>query len=214
MAASPPPPSYQAAPPAEVDILLLGSPGIGKSTFLARLPHLRPDTRVTSATPPPKPVDLAARPFSFSVTLFRKPYTFNIWPNTGTLFLDPFPTTPRFVIIAYDITSRASLHNAQYYWRKQFSFHYDHLEHTTPVMLLGFKRDLRTEERGEDGELVCVMPQEGVRVAGEMRCDRYAECSAMTGELLWEAVEDITRMAAMTTTERGGLSEGTGCSVM
>lgn len=88
------------------------------------------------------------------------------------------------------------------------------LEHVTPVMLLGLKRDLRTDEIGDDGRTVCVMPQEGVDAAGEMRCDKYAECSAVTGELLWEAVEDITRVAAKTTTEEGGLSRGSACCLM
>ena len=46
-----------------------------------------------------------------------------------------------------------------------------------------------------------------------MRCDRYAECSAVTGELMNEVFEDIARTAAMTTTEKGGLSEG-GCMIM
>lgn len=211
----PPPPAYTAhsIPRAEVDILLLGSPGVGKSTFLSRLPQLH-SSNSTTPFKAPKPIDLASRPFDFSVTLFRKPYTFRIWPNTSTLFLDPFPSTPHFVIIVYDISSRASLHNARYYWRRQFSYHYDHLEHSTPVMLLGLKRDLRTDERDENGKSVCVMPEEAVQVAQEMRCDRYAECSALMGELLWEAVEDITRMAALTTTEKGGLSEGSGCAVM
>lgn len=27
-----------------------------------------------------------------------------------------------------------------------------------------------------------------------MRCDRYAECSARTGELMWEVLEDITKV--------------------
>lgn len=92
--------------------------------------------------------------------------------------------------------------------------HYDVLEHSTPVMLLGLKRDLRTNEEDEEGNFVCVMPEEGLRASSEMRCDRYAECSALTGELLWEAVEDITRTAAGTTTEKGGFSDGPGCSLM
>lgn len=47
-----------------------------------------------------------------------------------------------------------------------------------------------------------------------MRCDRYAECSALTGELMHEVVEDLARVAALTTTEKGGLSEGPACAVM
>ena len=46
-----------------------------------------------------------------------------------------------------------------------------------------------------------------------MRCDRYAECSALTGELVNEVFEDVARCAALTTTEKGGLTEG-GCAVM
>ncbi len=76
-----------------------------------------------------------------------------------------------------------------------------------PVMLLGLKRDLRVEGEG------MIYPQEGHRVAQEIRCDRYAECSAVTGELMNQVFEDIAKVAAKTTTEDGALSQG-GCSVM
>ena len=46
-----------------------------------------------------------------------------------------------------------------------------------------------------------------------MRCDRYGECSALTGELTDEVFEDIARTAAKTTTEVGGLSSAP-CNVM
>lgn len=59
-----------------------------------------------------------------------------------------------------------------------------------------------------------VYPQEALKVAQEMRCDRYCECSALTGELCAEVFEDIARVAAMTTTEQGGRSKGTMCGVM
>ncbi|OQD89408.1 hypothetical protein PENANT_c002G03563 [Penicillium antarcticum] len=67
-----------------------------------------------------------------------------------------------------------------------------------PVMMLGLKRDLRRE--GPE----IIYPQEAYRIAQELRCDRYAECSAVTGELLPETFEDLARLAAMTTTEKGG----------
>jgi len=71
-----------------------------------------------------------------------------------------------------------------------------------PVMILGLKRDERTESRLADGTFEYVMPQEGLQAAQEMRCDRYAECSAVTGELMFEVLEDITRTAAKTTTKK------------
>ena len=46
-----------------------------------------------------------------------------------------------------------------------------------------------------------------------MRCDRYAECSALTGELVNEVFEDIARTAASTTTDGGGQTAG-GCQLM
>lgn len=207
---SPPPPAYAETVP-EVDILFLGSPGVGKATFLSRL-----NAELASKSPgsPPQRIDLERRPFTFDVSLFRRPYKFRMWPSTGTLFVDEFPPEPKFCIICYDVTDRASLHNARYYWRRQFTVHYEELEHTTPVMLLGLKRDLRRADLDENGKYICIMPQEAVNTASEMRCDRYSECSALTGELLWEAVEDITRVAAKTTTEKGGLSEGSACILM
>ncbi len=83
-----------------------------------------------------------------------------------------------------------------------------------PVMLLGLKRDERTERTLEDGTFQCVMPQEGLQAAQEMRCDRYAECSALTGELMFQVLEDITKTAAKTTTEHGGLSDQGSCRIM
>lgn len=51
------------------------------------------------------------------------------------------------------------------------------------------------------------------RIAQELRCDRYAECSAVTGELLAETFEDLARMAGMTTTTKGGQTAG-GCIIL
>ncbi|KAJ9615112.1 hypothetical protein H2200_001186 [Cladophialophora chaetospira] len=197
----------------EVDILFLGSPGVGKATFLSRIHHIR-DGKLDKSTVPKGRVFAPSAPLTFDVTLFRRPYQFRIHPSTSTLFIDPFPSAPAFAIIAFSISSRESLHNAQYYWRKQLSLHFSDLEHTMPVMLLGLKRDERTERRREDGTFECVMPNEGLQAAQEMRCDRYGECSALTGELMFEVLEDITRTAAKTTTEAGGLSDPGSCSVM
>jgi hypothetical protein len=181
--------------------------------WFRRLHHVR-DGKLDSSTVPKGRVFAPSGPLTFDVTLFGRPYQFRIHTSTSTLFIDPFPPCPAFAIIAFSIAHRESLYNAQYYWRKQLSLHYHDLEHSMPVMLLGLKRDERTENRLDDGTFECVMPQEGLQAAQEMRCDRYAECSALTGELMFEVLEDITKTAARTTTEGGGLSQNGSCSVM
>lgn len=82
-------------------------------------------------------------------------------------------------------------------------------ESTLPLAVLGLKRDLRTED-DPNGTLY---PQEAYRVASEMRVDKYMECSAVTGELLQLAFEEICQMAVKSTTEEGGQSDG-GCCIM
>ena len=60
-----------------------------------------------------------------------------------------------------------------------------------------------------------VIPQEGYRVAQDLRCDRYLECSALTGELVREVFEDVVRTGAGTKVggRDQGLSPG-GCGLM
>jgi Ras family protein A len=107
-----------------------------------------------------------------------------------------------FYLVSYSVT-----YNPQ--WTKETK----RLFTTTkelPILLLGLKRDLRSE----DDPNGIIYPQEGYRIAQEMRCDRYMECSALSGELVHEVFEDICRTAALgTKKEGGGLSEG-GCGVM
>lgn len=78
-----------------------------------------------------------------------------------------------------------------------------------PILVLGLKRDLRSE----DDPNGIIYPQEGYQAAQEMRADKYAECSAVTGELLTEAFDDLCSTALKTTTDEGGQSEG-GCTIM
>ena len=65
-------------------------------------------------------------------------------------------------------------------------------ESTLPILVLGLKRDLRRE----DDPNGTIYPQEGYKVAQEIRSDRYAECSAVSGELFKLAFEEVSRTAA------------------
>lgn len=74
---------------------------------------------------------------------------------------------------------------------------------------MGLKRDLRSE----DDPNGVIYPQEAYQMAQTLRADRYVECSAVTGELLKPAFEDICRTGIKTATEKGGQGEG-GCAVL
>ena len=61
----------------------------------------------------------------------------------------------------------------------------------------GRVRPMASEGDGVDEEEVLngrriVYPQEALRIAQEMRCDRYCECSALTGE-----VSEISRKTSL-----------------
>lgn len=229
--------------------------------YEAKPPNLSTSTSPTTLAPP------LTGPLSFSVSLFARPYSITVHPSTSQIFIDAFPAAPRFAIIAFAINDKASLWNAKNYWSVQLKEHYPD-EEKMRVMLLGLKRDARTDKkvprrnwggegwrlggrvsRGEaqatgaymkntklgmgaresanvqksalgqigdaEWEYECVMPEEGLQVAREMRADRYAECSALTGELMWEVVEDITRTAAKTTVGESRENSGNGsCTIM
>jgi Ras family protein A len=171
-------------------------------------------TTPSEANTLPKLRDLD-QPFLFNIKMYNRPYRFEFYdtasPESYTLL------RPDFLILCYDISRRPTLYSLGTDWKATIEGHFNYDEQI-PVLLLGLKRDLRkewTQEERDAGRLgESVMPQEGMRVAQEMRCDRYAECSAVTGELCREVLEDIARVAAKTTTDKGGRTEGTTCLVM
>ncbi|KAN0090340.1 P-loop containing nucleoside triphosphate hydrolase protein, partial [Hyaloscypha variabilis] len=191
------------ADPPEVKILLLGDAGVGKTTFLSRI------SQGSASHSSKGPISLLRdndQPFIFDISFFNRPYRFEFYdtssPENWTLL------KPDMIILCYNISSRLSLINVQRAWRKETTTHFTSAKEL-PVLLLGLKRDLRSEEDPNG----IIYPQEGYRIAQEMRCDRYMECSAVSGELVHEVFEDICRTAALgTKKEGGGLSEG-GCGM-
>lgn len=101
---------------------------------------------------------------------------------------------------------------------------YYNYDEKSPTMLLGLKRDLRKQWTREQAEMpdelrteaISVMPPEGHSVAVKMRLDKYAECSAYSGELMDLVWQDLIGMAV--TVLKGGLNEdqssGMECALM
>jgi Ras family protein A len=218
-----------------VTILLLGDDQVGKSTFLSyvhqyshlvsspnmfirRLAEgttgsiLRTTPSAASTLPTLRDLD---QPFLFNIKMYNRPYQFEFYDTASPTHFTLL--RPDFLILCYDITRRSTLTSLTTTWKSTIEGHFNYDE-SIPIMLLGLKRDLReewTQEEQDEGRLgESIMPQEGLRVAQEMRLDRYAECSAVTGELCREVLEDIARVAGRTTTEKGGRTDGTTCVVM
>ncbi|KAF1966512.1 P-loop containing nucleoside triphosphate hydrolase protein [Bimuria novae-zelandiae CBS 107.79] len=202
-------------PPPEVNVLLLGDEEVGKSTFLSRLSlGIRPHNDDLPPYSLPTLRD-SEQPFTFNVSLYNRAYSLAFSdtssPTSYTLL------RPDFIVLCYDISRRSTLESLRTRWLPIVNGHFNYDE-ALPVMVLGLKRDLRREwteeEKKDGGRGECTMPQEGLGLATELLCDRYGECSAVTGELCREVLEDVARTCAKTTTENGAKSQGASCGVM
>ncbi|CCE26906.1 hypothetical protein E4U35_006601 [Claviceps purpurea] len=185
--------------PQVVKLLLLGDEKCGKTTFLSRL----------SAGERTNPIMLLRdmdQPFVFNIDLRDKKYRLEFSDTSSPdnwRLLDP-----DVIVLCYDISQRLSLINMKRYWVDEVKKTFKRSD-TLPIVVLGLKRDLRSEQDPNG----IIYPQEAYQVAQSMRVDRYVECSATTGELLRPAFEDICKTATKTTTPAGGQTEG-GCAVM
>ncbi|KAJ6096296.1 hypothetical protein N7486_007042 [Penicillium sp. IBT 16267x] len=192
-----------------VTLLLLGNAGCGKSVFLSCLKSGKkpaPSQPGTTTDNAPETLRDSDQPFTYDIRFSKKAFTLELYdtscPNQHWSTL-----RPDVVVIAFDISNRETLAGLKE-WRNDIIRYFQHGRgERIPVMLLGLKRDLRKEGEG------IIYPQEAYRIAQELRCDRYAECSAVTGELLPETFEDLARLAGMSTTEKGGQTAGA-CNIL
>ncbi|KAI1398073.1 P-loop containing nucleoside triphosphate hydrolase protein [Hypoxylon fuscum] len=186
-----------------IKILLLGDEGVGKTTFVSRISggsnNLEGHAPITLL----RDID---QPFIFELRNRKRTYRLEFYdtscPEDWRLL------EPDLVLICYDISQRSSLINMQRVWIKQVLATF-RTSDRLPVMVVGLKRDLRSETDPNG----TIYPQDGYTVSQEMRVDKYVECSAITGELLKLAFEEICNTAAKTVTTDGGQSEG-GCIIL
>jgi Ras family protein A len=146
------------------------------------------------------------QPFNFDIKLSDKEYRLHFYDTSSPeswRLLDP-----DVIIICFDISQRLSLINMKRYWIDELKRTFTRID-GLPIVVCGLKRDLRSETDPNG----IIYPQEAYQAAQTLRADRYVECSAVTGELIQPAFEDICKTAIKTTTPDGGQSEG-GCVVM
>jgi GTPase SAR1 family protein len=191
-----------------VTILVLGDPGCGKSTFLSAIKNIQARPRPETSHGPRRQLDLlrdSDQPFLFDIRFSKKSFTLELY-DTASPNQHWSTLKPDVVLLAFDISNRQTLDGLKKWRHDVIRYFQRGIGERIPVMMVGLKRDLRKEGEG------IIYPQESYRIAQELRCDRYAECSAVTGELMAETFEDLARLAGMTTTETGGQTQG-GCVV-
>ncbi|KAI1438955.1 P-loop containing nucleoside triphosphate hydrolase protein [Xylaria sp. CBS 124048] len=189
-----------------VRILLLGDEKVGKTTFLSRISGGAGS--LDGNTP-------------ILISLLRdidQPFIFRLRNRRWTYRLEFYDTAcpedwrlqekPDLILICYDISQRLSLINMGRIWMKEIDSAFQTRDQI-PIIVVGLKRDLRSETDPNG----IILPQEGYKASQELRADKYVECSAVTGELLKLAFEEICITAARTKTEAGGQSEG-GCVIL
>ncbi|KAI1826930.1 P-loop containing nucleoside triphosphate hydrolase protein [Xylaria intraflava] len=186
-----------------VRILLVGDENVGKTTFLSRI------SKGGGALEGKVPVLLlrdADQPFIFELRNRKRSYRLEFYdtdcPENWRLLAEP-----DLVLLCYDISQRLSLINMER-WIKDVCSAFQTRDRI-PVIVVGLKRDLRSETDPNG----IIYPQEGYKASQALRADKYVECSAVTGELLKLAFEEICITAAQTKTEAGGQSEG-GCILL
>ncbi|KAJ4142604.1 hypothetical protein NW754_010046 [Fusarium falciforme] len=182
-----------------IKILLVGDEKCGKTTFLSRL----------SAGENVNPISLLRdidQPYIFEIKSGTRQYRFEFFDTSSPdnwRLLDPDA-----IVICFDISQRLTLINMQRYWINEVKIAFQRFD-TLPLIILGLKRDLRSE-KDPNG---IIYPQEAYQVAQTLRADRYVECSAVTGELLKLAFEDLCKTAVTPTTGPNSQSAST-CMIL
>ncbi|KAK6826049.1 hypothetical protein PG990_002637 [Apiospora arundinis] len=186
-----------------IKVVLLGDEKVGKSAFLSRMSKGSSALEGRVDIVPLRDND---QPFIFEARRKNAQYRFEFYdtasPESWRLL------RPDVVIICYDISQRLSMINMQRIWINEVRATYSEIEAHLPIIVLGLKRDLRSETDPNG----IIYPQEAYRVSQEMRADKYVECSSVTGELFKLAFEEICSTAMKTRTADGGQSEG-GCVI-
>jgi small GTP-binding protein len=118
---------------------------------------------------------------NYSANVMRKerPVTLGLWDTAGAEDYDrlrplSYPQTDVF-ILAYSVISRSSFENVSSKWVPELRHHAP----TTPIVLAGFKTDLRGGQSERYG-ITAQTSVEGRELATSLGLATYRECSALT----------------------------------
>ncbi|KAH3760583.1 rac gtpase [Pelomyxa schiedti] len=136
--------------------------------------------------------------YSCNISLEGKSYNLNLWDTAGQEEYDrlrplSYPGTDIFVL-CFSISSPSSLDNCRDKWKTEINHHCP----DALIILAGCKKDLRN-----DPNITSTLSrkrqhpvtfEEGVKLARDLKCVKYMECSARTREGLVELIHESIRL--------------------
>ncbi|PAA91013.1 hypothetical protein BOX15_Mlig024969g2, partial [Macrostomum lignano] len=138
--------------------------------------------------------------YAVTVMIGGEPYTLGLFDTAGQEDYDrlrplSYPATDVF-LVCYSIVNPASFENVKEKWVPEIMHHCP----KTPFILVGTQCDLRNDQTVQEklakNKQRCIAPEQGEKLARELKAVKYVECSALTQKNL-KAVFDEAIMAAL-----------------
>ncbi len=144
--------------------------------------------------------------YDVQVMVDGKPLNLGLWDTAGQEDYDrlrplSYPQSD-VAVVCFSIGSPNSFKNVRDKWVPEIRHHLP----TTPILLVGLKKDLRTDQKTIDelakSKQVCITTSQGVEMARKVGAEGYFECSAKTQEGLKTVFDEIIMVTAATTTKK------------
>ncbi len=144
--------------------------------------------------------------YDVQVMVDGKPLNLGLWDSAGQEDYDrlrpqSYPQSD-VVVICFSISSPPSLENVWAKWVPEIT----HYLPTTPILLVGLKKDLRTDqetiERLAKVRQAPITTSQGMEMAREMGAVGYFECSALTQGGVKTVFDEIIMVTEVTTTKK------------
>mmetsp|Transcript_10655 Transcript_10655/g.14597 ORF Transcript_10655/g.14597 Transcript_10655/m.14597 type:complete len:151 (+) Transcript_10655:3-455(+) len=131
-----------------------------------------------------------------------KPINLGLWDTAGPEDYDrlrplSYPQTDVF-LICFSLVSRSAYENVSAKWYPEVAHHCPN----TPIILVGTKRDLRTDieyikKYLEPKKLMPITFEEGVKKAKEIGAASYCETSALVGDGVKDLFDEAIRIVLL-----------------
>ncbi|XP_078489819.1 rac and Cdc42-like 1 protein [Ciona intestinalis] len=168
-----------------IKLVVVGDGAVGKTCLLISY---------TANAFPREYVPTVFENYMANITVNNQQICLSLWDTAGQEDFDrlrplSYPDTDVFVL-CFSIISPTSFENLQHKWLPELREHCPNV----PVLLVGTKLDLREDteviQQLSSKNLKPITPEEGAKMAKDIKAVKYLECSALTQECLSQVFDD------------------------